>query len=123
MRWPEDPDAQDLKETDDGILVRGWKAIGTSVPFANYLLIGNLWRPGQTPEQTIYALVPIATTGISIVARQSNAKPDADPYDRPLLPSVTSSTPWPILTMYFCLGHKSNISATRTMQMVPAASV
>jgi 4-hydroxyphenylacetate 3-monooxygenase len=65
-------------------LVRGWKAIGTSVPFVNHLLIGNLWRPGQTPEQTVYALVPIATRGISVVARKSNAEPDADPYDRPL---------------------------------------
>jgi 4-hydroxyphenylacetate 3-monooxygenase len=73
-----------VEERDDGILVRGWKAIGTSVPFVNHLLIGNLWRPGQTPEQTVYALVPIATRGISVVARKSNAEPDADPYDRPL---------------------------------------
>jgi 4-hydroxyphenylacetate 3-monooxygenase len=80
----ETPMLKILEERDDGILVRGWKAIGTSVPFANHLLIGNLWRPGQTPEQTIYALVPIATPGISIVARHSNAEPDADPYDRPL---------------------------------------
>src|SRR3546814_1977645 len=41
-------------------------------------------RPGQTPDQTIYALVPIATPGVTVVARKSNAEPDADPYDRPL---------------------------------------
>ena len=80
----ETPMLKILEERDDGILVRGWKAIGTSVPFVNHLLIGNLWRPGQTPEQTVYALVPIATKGISVVARKSNADPDADPYDRPL---------------------------------------
>jgi len=73
-----------VEERDDGILVRGWKAIGTSVPFVNHILIGNLWRPGQTREQTIYALVPIATKGISVVARESRVQPDADPYDRPL---------------------------------------
>ena len=73
-----------VEETDEGILVRGWKAIGTSLPFANHLLIGNLWRPGQTPEQTIYAMVPVATPGVSVVARESRAVPDADPYDRPL---------------------------------------
>ena len=28
--------------------------------------------------------MPIATSGISVVARRSNAEPDADPYDRPL---------------------------------------
>ena len=61
----ETPMLKILEERDDGILVRGWKAIGTSVPFVNHLLIGNLWRPGQTPEQTVYALVPIATKGIS----------------------------------------------------------
>ena len=41
------------------------------MPFVNHLLIGNLWRPGQTPEQTVYALVPIGTPGISVVARES----------------------------------------------------
>ncbi|UFX47586.1 4-hydroxyphenylacetate 3-hydroxylase [Bradyrhizobium sp. 41S5] len=80
----ETPMLKIIEERDDGILVRGWKAIGTSVPFVNHLLIGNLWRPGQTPEQTVYALIPIATKGISVVARKSNAQPDADPYDRPL---------------------------------------
>jgi aromatic ring hydroxylase len=72
------------EETDEGILVRGWKAIGTTIPFVNELLIGNLWRPGQTPDQTINALVPVNTPGVSIVARESRATPDADPYDRPL---------------------------------------
>src|SRR3546814_2496615 len=52
------------EEREDGIVVRGWKAIGTAVPFANHILVGNLWRPGQTPDQTIYALVPIATPGV-----------------------------------------------------------
>ncbi|MBR0750523.1 4-hydroxyphenylacetate 3-hydroxylase [Bradyrhizobium japonicum] len=80
----ETPMLKIIEERDDGILVRGWKAIGTSVPFVNHLLIGNLWRPGQTAEQTVYALVPIATKGVSVVARKSNAQPDADPYDRPL---------------------------------------
>jgi len=73
-----------VEENDEGVIVRGWKAIGTSIPFVNHLLIGNLWRPGQTPEQTLYALVPVATPGISVVARESRAMPDADPYDHPL---------------------------------------
>lgn len=72
------------EENDEGIVVRGWKAIGTSIPFVNNLLIGNLWRPGQTPEQTIYAMVPLSTPGVTVVARESRAQPDADPYDRPL---------------------------------------
>ena len=80
----ETPMLKIVEESDEGILVRGWKAIGTSIPFVNSILIGNLWRPGQTPEQTIYALVPLATPGVTVVARESRAQPDADPYDRPL---------------------------------------
>ncbi|MGD9995560.1 MAG: 4-hydroxyphenylacetate 3-hydroxylase N-terminal domain-containing protein [Ilumatobacteraceae bacterium] len=73
-----------VRRDDEGIVVRGWKAIGTGMAFANELLIGNLWRPGQTPEQTVYALVPVASEGLSIFCRPSNAAPDADPFDRPL---------------------------------------
>lgn len=73
-----------MSTNDDGIVVKGWKAIGTGMAFANELLIGNLWRPGQTAEQTVYALVPVNSKGLSIFCRPSNAAPDADPYDRPL---------------------------------------
>ncbi|MBN9113333.1 MAG: 2,4,6-trichlorophenol monooxygenase [Pseudonocardia sp.] len=73
-----------VEQNDEGIVVRGWKAIGTSIAFVNELLVGNLWRPGQTAEQTVYALVPVNTPGLSLVCRDSNATPDADPYDHPL---------------------------------------
>ena len=73
-----------VEQNDDGIVVRGWKAMGTSLPFVNELLIGNLWRPGQTSDQTVYAIVPVSTPGLTLVCRQSNATPDADPYDHPL---------------------------------------
>ncbi|MGE0841460.1 4-hydroxyphenylacetate 3-hydroxylase family protein [Pseudonocardia sp.] len=73
-----------VEQNDEGIVVRGWKAIGTSIAFVNELLIGNLWRPGQTAEQTVYALVPVNIPGLSLVCRDSNATPDADPYDHPL---------------------------------------
>ncbi|MFD9667304.1 4-nitrophenol 4-monooxygenase/4-nitrocatechol 2-monooxygenase oxygenase component [Rhodococcus sp. NPDC059968] len=72
------------EQNDKGIVVRGWKAMGTSLPFVNELLVGNLWRPGQTSDQTVYAIVPVNTPGLSLVCRQSNATPDADPYDHPL---------------------------------------
>ncbi|ANS32598.1 FADH(2)-dependent monooxygenase TftD (plasmid) [Rhodococcus opacus] len=72
------------EQNDKGIVVRGWKAMGTSLPFVNELLVGNLWRPGQTSDQTVYAIIPVDTPGLSLVCRQSNATPDADPYDHPL---------------------------------------
>ncbi|TDL75848.1 4-hydroxyphenylacetate 3-hydroxylase [Rhodococcus qingshengii] len=80
----ETPMLQMVDKNEKGITVRGWKAIGTSIPFVNEILIGILWRPGNTPEQTVYALVPANAKGVSIVTRPSNAEPDADPYDRPL---------------------------------------
>ena len=80
----ETPMLQLIGKDDEGITVRGWKAIGTGIAFANELLIGNLWRPGQTAEQTVYALVPVNSPGLSIFCRPSNATPDADPFDRPL---------------------------------------
>jgi aromatic ring hydroxylase len=73
-----------VDKNDDGIIIRGWKAIGTSIPFANEILIGILWRPGNTPEQTVYALCPINAPGVSIFCRPSRVQPDADPYDHPL---------------------------------------
>ncbi|REE71031.1 4-hydroxyphenylacetate 3-monooxygenase [Rhodococcus wratislaviensis] len=73
-----------VEQNDQGIVVRGWKAMGTSLPFVNELLVGNLWRPGQTSDQTVYAIVPVNTPGLSLVCRQSNATPDAEPYDHPL---------------------------------------
>ena len=73
-----------VDKNDDGIIIRGWKAIGTSIPFANEILIGILWRPGNTPEQTVYALCPINAPGVSTFCRPSRVQPDADPYDHPL---------------------------------------
>jgi len=81
----ETPMLRIVEQHDDGIVVRGWKVIGTSIAFVNELLIGNLWRPGQTPEQTVYALVATNTKGLSLVCRQSNATPDAEPYDHPVV--------------------------------------
>ena len=59
--------------------------------------------------------MPIATPGISVVARQSNAEPDADPYDRPL---ATIGDELDAM-VYFddvldSLGRRSSTSATRT---------
>ena len=73
-----------VDRNDDGIVVRGWKAIGTGMPFVDELLIGNLWRPGQTPEQTVYALVPVNSPGLSIFTRPSNAAANASEFDRPM---------------------------------------
>src|SRR5262249_57197672 len=42
------------------------------------------WWQGRATEKTSSSLGPTATAGTRVVGRQSNAEPDADPYDRPL---------------------------------------
>ncbi len=59
----ETPMLKIVEERDDGILVRGWKAIGTSVPFVNSPSDRQPGVPARRAEQTVYALVPIATEG------------------------------------------------------------
>ena len=83
------------EENDEGIVVRGWKAIGTTIPFVNELLIGNLWRPGQTPEQTIYALVPVEHAGrLDRGARVARRSPTRTRTTARSPRSATSSTGW-----------------------------
>lgn len=80
----ETPMLRMVDRNDKGIVVRGWKAIGTGMPFVDELLIGNLWKPGQTPEQTVYALVPANSKGLTIYTRASNAVEEGRAYDRPM---------------------------------------
>jgi len=80
----ETPMLRMVDRNDKGIVVRGWKAIGTGMPFVDELLIGNLWKPGQTPDQTVYALVPANSEGLTIYVRASNAVDESRAYDRPM---------------------------------------
>lgn len=73
-----------VEERDEGILVRGWKAVGTSGVFANWINIGILWNVGTQPDQVIFARVPVSMPGVTHVARDSFAKPDAGDFDYPL---------------------------------------
>jgi 4-hydroxyphenylacetate 3-monooxygenase len=80
----ETPMLKIIEETDDGVVVRGWKAIGTSVVFANEIEVGILWKPGTTPEQVIFGMVPVNHPGVTHVTRRSNARDGANEYDHPL---------------------------------------
>ena len=64
--------------------MRGWKAIGTGVAFANEIFMGVLWKPGTVAEQVVFALVPANDPNVTHVVRPSLAQPDADGFDRPL---------------------------------------
>ena len=88
-RWSHDtvaatPMLRMVEKTDEGIVVRGWKAIGTGVAFANEIFMGVLWKPGTVAEQVVFALVPANDPNVTHVVRPSLAQPDADAFDRPL---------------------------------------
>ena len=70
-----------VEEQDAGILVEGWKAIGTGTVFSNWMNLGVLWNFGTQSDQIIYARVPTDQEGIIHVARDSYAKNDAGEYD------------------------------------------
>jgi 4-hydroxyphenylacetate 3-monooxygenase len=80
----ESPMLQIVKETDEGVIVRGWKAIGTMVVFANEIEVGILWKPGTLPEQVVFGMVPVNHPKVTHVARRSNALDGESEYDWPL---------------------------------------
>ena len=66
---------------EDGIVVRGVKTIATFAPFADEILVGAFPRPGLKDEHVLYFSLPIATSGLRVVARQPYG--DGKPFDHP----------------------------------------
>ncbi len=71
-----------VSSNDEGILVRGVKAIGTATPFADFLHLGVFFRPGAKGDQIIYGVCPANLDGITIVCRESLV--ETDPIEHPL---------------------------------------
>ncbi|MGE0220814.1 4-hydroxyphenylacetate 3-hydroxylase family protein [Mycolicibacterium sp.] len=70
----ESPALRVVETRDDGIVVRGVKAIGTGTPFADWIHIGVFFRPGIAAEQIIFGAVPVNTPGVTLVCRESTVK-------------------------------------------------
>jgi aromatic ring hydroxylase len=70
----ESPALRIVDTRDDGIVVRGVKAIATGAAFADYIHIGVFFRPGIPGEQVIFGAVPVNTPGLTVVCRESNVK-------------------------------------------------
>ena len=71
------PNLRVVKTTDEGIVVNGVKAVGTGIPFGDYMHIGCFFRPGIPGEQVIFAAIPTNTPGVTILCRESTVKSDA----------------------------------------------
>ena len=70
----ESPALRVVQTREDGIVVRGVKAIATGAPFADYIHIGVFFRPGIPSEQIIFGAVPVNTPGVTMVCRESTVK-------------------------------------------------
>ncbi|GAW47986.1 MULTISPECIES: 4-hydroxyphenylacetate 3-hydroxylase N-terminal domain-containing protein [unclassified Nocardioides] len=71
-----------VSTNDDGIIVRGVKAVATGVPFADFIHLGVFVRPGMPGEEVIYGAVPVATPGVTVISREATVKDD--PVNHPL---------------------------------------
>ncbi|CAM5647679.1 FADH(2)-dependent monooxygenase TftD [Streptomyces tendae] len=69
--------------SDEGITVRGVKAIGTGAAFGDWIHIGVFYRPGILPEQIIFGAVKPNTPGVTIICRESNVR-DEEVVQHPL---------------------------------------
>ena len=74
-----------LEHNDVGIIVRGWKAIGTASRSSTNCSSATSGALVRRPSRRSTPLFP-CNTGRLHLPRESRAQPDADPYDRPLAP-------------------------------------
>jgi 4-hydroxyphenylacetate 3-monooxygenase len=73
------------RETDDGIVVRGAKMLGTSSVMSDEILVGHI-QP-LSPGEEAYALsfaVPVATPGLRLLSRRSYEAAAVSSFDNPL---------------------------------------
>jgi 4-hydroxyphenylacetate 3-monooxygenase len=79
----ESPALQVVGTSDEGITVRGVKAISTGAAFGDWIHIGVFYRPGILPEQIIFGAVKPNTPGVTIICRESNVR-DGEEVEHPL---------------------------------------
>jgi 4-hydroxyphenylacetate 3-monooxygenase len=78
----ESPALSVVSTSGEGVVLRGWKSIGTPPIFGNEIAFGAFARPGITSEQVVFGLIPANTPGVTHVARASNARPAETASDR-----------------------------------------
>lgn len=74
-----------VRKTEDGLIVRGAKMIGTLAPIADELLVFPL--PGLRPGDEPYALafsIPVSTPGLRLICREPFDRGERSLFDHPL---------------------------------------
>jgi aromatic ring hydroxylase len=81
----ESPNCKIVETRPDGIVINGVKAVATASAFADYIFVGVFWRPGMPGDQVMFLTVPLNAPGLTILARESVARPGASPEEHPLI--------------------------------------
>ncbi|HEY6419481.1 MAG TPA: 4-hydroxyphenylacetate 3-hydroxylase N-terminal domain-containing protein [Candidatus Binataceae bacterium] len=73
-----------VRETSDGVILRGARMLSTLAPFANELWVGPFYprKPGEEPYAFCFA-VPVATVGLKFICREPYDAGRSH-FDRPL---------------------------------------
>lgn len=88
-----------VKRDQDGIVIRGAKAVATLAPYADEYLGLTAPRPDLAPENVIYFAVPTGTDGLKIVCRESFTRPSRE--DHPLSAAYDEMDAWIIFDDVF----------------------
>jgi 4-hydroxyphenylacetate 3-monooxygenase len=75
---------QVVKETREGIVVRGARAVGSYAPQANELLVGGIYFPHVRPDESFWAAIPVDAPGLRLICRETTAAGEGASYDHPL---------------------------------------
>lgn len=70
-----------VKETDEGIWLRGVKGVGTLAPQAHHVLVGTTGKV-RLPSCHVWASVPLASPGLTVVCRPALSQPS--PWQSPV---------------------------------------
>ncbi|MGW0083032.1 4-hydroxyphenylacetate 3-hydroxylase family protein [Streptomyces sp. NPDC003393] len=79
----ESPALRVVATSEEGITVRGVKAISTGAAFGDWIHIGVFFRPGIQSEQVIFGAVPTNAPGVTVICRESNVR-DGEEQEHPL---------------------------------------
>lgn len=70
------------RKSDEGIWLSGARTAGSVAVQADEILIGTIFT--NRPEESAWVTIPVATPGLKLVCRESEARPDASPDDHPI---------------------------------------
>jgi 4-hydroxyphenylacetate 3-monooxygenase len=70
------------RQSDEGLWLSGARTAGSIAVQADEILVSTIFT--NRPEESAWVTVPLATPGLKLVCRESEARPDASPVDHPI---------------------------------------